>query len=69
MNPLKNTVKRKNACPADECTKMCGIYALPSKTDFKARTERFEFEGTLVWKVSESENVLVLFCFCSIVTD
>ena len=47
--------------------KMCGISALPSKTDFKARTEQFEFEGTLVWKVSESEKVLVLFCFCSIV--
>jgi hypothetical protein len=47
---------------------MCGIYALPSKTDFKARTERFQFEGTLVWKEVESENVLVLFCFCSIVS-
>jgi hypothetical protein len=49
-------------------SKLCGISALPSKTDFKARTARFQFEGTLVWKVSESENVLVLFCFCSIVS-
>jgi hypothetical protein len=47
--------------------KLCGISALPSKTDFKARTARFEFEGTPVWKEVESENVLVLFCFCSIV--
>jgi hypothetical protein len=47
------------------CSKLCCIYALPSKTDFKARTARFEFEGTSVWKVVESEKVLVLFCFCS----
>jgi hypothetical protein len=47
------------------CTKLCGISALPSKTDFKARTARFEFEGRLVWKRVESEKVLVLFCFCS----
>ena len=47
------------------CTKLCGISALPSKTDFKAHTARFEFEGRSVWKVVESEKVLVLFCFCS----
>jgi hypothetical protein len=47
------------------CTKLCGIYALPSKTDFKAHTARFEFEGRSVWKEVESEKVLVLFCFCS----
>jgi hypothetical protein len=47
------------------CTKICGISALPSKTDFKAHTARFEFEGRLVWKRVESEKVLVLFCFCS----
>jgi len=56
----------KNARPADECTKMCGIYALPSKTDFKPHTEQLQFEGTSVWKEVESENVLVLFCFCSL---
>jgi hypothetical protein len=47
------------------CTKICGILALPSKTDFKPHTARFEFEGRLVWKRVESEKVLVLFCFCS----
>jgi hypothetical protein len=36
------------------CSKLCCISALPSKTDFKARTARFEFEGTSVWKVVES---------------
>lgn len=45
---------------------MCGILALPSKTDFKPHTARFEFEGRSVWKEVESENVLVLFCFCSL---
>lgn len=47
------------------CTKLCGILALPSKTDFKAHTARFEFEGRLVWKRVESEKVLVLFRICS----
>lgn len=47
------------------CSKLCCICALPSKTDFKARTEQFEFEGTSVWKEVESENVLVLFYVCS----
>ncbi len=48
------------------CTKMCGISALPSKTDFKPHTARFEFEGRSVWKVVESEKVPVLFCVCSL---
>jgi hypothetical protein len=48
------------------CSKLCCIYALPSKTDFKPHTERFQFEGTSIWKVSESEKVLVLFCLCSL---
>jgi hypothetical protein len=47
------------------CTKLCGISALPSKTDFKAHTARFGFEGRLVWKEVESEKVLVLFRICS----
>ena len=48
------------------CTKLCGISALPSKTDFKAHTARFGFEGRLVWKGFESEKVLVLFRICSL---
>ena len=47
------------------CSKLCGILALPSKTDFKPHTARFEFEGRLVWKVVESEKVPVLFYVCS----
>jgi len=37
-----------------DCIKLCCICALPSKTDFKPHTARFEFEGSLVWKVVES---------------
>jgi hypothetical protein len=48
------------------CSKLCCISALPSKTDFKPHTARFEFEGTSVWKDVESEKVLVLFCLCSL---
>lgn len=51
----------KNAPAIVDCTKLCGISALPSKTDFKARTARFGFEGSLTPKQVESENVLVLF--------
>lgn len=47
------------------CYKLCGISALPSKTDFKPHTERFGFEGSLTPKQVESEKVPVLFCFCS----
>ena len=47
------------------CSKMCGISALPSKTDFKPHTARFGFEGRLVWERFESEKVLVLFRVCS----
>jgi hypothetical protein len=48
------------------CSKLCCISALPSKTDFKPHTARFEFEGTSVWKDVESEKVPVLFCLCSL---
>jgi hypothetical protein len=51
----------KNAPAIVDCSKLCGISALPSKTDFKPHTEQLQFEGTSVWKVVESENVLVLF--------
>ena len=47
------------------CDKLCCISALPSKTDFKARTARFKSEGRLVWKEGKSEKVLVLFYVCS----
>lgn len=61
---LKDTILRRDV-DFLICSKLCCISALPSKTDFKARTARFEFEGTLVWKEGKSEKVLVLFCFCS----
>lgn len=44
---------------------MCGISALPSKTDFKPHTARFQFEGSLTPKQVESEKVPVLFYVCS----
>lgn len=47
------------------CTKLCGILALPSKTDFKAHTARFGFEGSLTPKEGKSQKVLVLFYLCS----